>query len=131
MDVDEFIRFVEAAARHQVSYILIGGLALILNGGIRYTQVADVWMEPTNENRDRLIKTLLEIDFDEDDLIGLANADFTQPQIIRLDCQIDILTSVHRRLNYYGCRQRANAFTMAGGQQVYFLYTMIFGKPRF
>ncbi len=39
MDVDstEFLEFVVAADVEKVEYILIGGLALILNGAIRFT----------------------------------------------------------------------------------------------
>lgn len=124
MDVedDEFVNFVTIADKHQLQYILIGGLALILNGCVRYTDYADVWIEPTNENKNRLVGTLLEINFEEEDLADLRKADFTQPQIVRLDCNIDILTRVHQRLDYYQCRHRARVFTMPGGQQVYFLH---------
>jgi hypothetical protein len=122
LDDDNFIRFVVAADDSKLDYILIGGLALILNGGIRYTEDADVWMEPTNENRDRLMSTLHALDFTEEELVSLALADFTQPQIIRLEDQIDILTRVHIRLKYDDCRRRAKPFTMPGGQVIYFLH---------
>ncbi|WP_338869541.1 DUF6036 family nucleotidyltransferase [Spirosoma sp. SC4-14] len=122
LDDDNFVRFVVAADHSKLDYILIGGLALILNGGVRYTEDADVWMKPTNENRDNLVATLLELDFTEDELIPLKLADFTEPQIIRLEEHIDILTRVHLRLNYDECRQRARPFIMPGGQTIYFLH---------
>jgi len=124
MDVDDdnFVRFVTAADNSKLDYILIGGMALILNGGIRYTEDADVWIEPTNENGDRLMDTLRNLDFTDDELVTLKSADFTQPQIIRLEEQIDILTQVHIRLNYQECRKRAKPFTMTGGQIIYFLH---------
>ncbi|MCK8493379.1 hypothetical protein M0L20_16040 [Spirosoma sp. RP8] len=122
LEDDTFVRFVVAAAHGQLDYILIGGLALILNGGIRYTEDADVWMEPTNENRDRLINVLRKLDFTDDELAILASVDFTQPQVIRLEDQIDILTRVHVRLNYNECRKRAKPFIMPGGQVIYFLH---------
>lgn len=122
LDNDDFVRFVAAADLNQLEYMLIGGMALILNGGIRYTEDADVWMEPTNENRDRLVCTLHHLDFTDNELIPLVSADFTQPQIVRLEEGVDILTQVHRRLNYAECRQRARPFTMPGGQVIYFLH---------
>lgn len=97
-------------------------MALILKGDIRYTEDADVWMEPTNENRDRLVNTLRHLDFTDGELLPLASADFTQPQIVRLEEGIDILTQVHIRLNYQECRQRAKPFTMPGGHIIYFLH---------
>jgi hypothetical protein len=44
MDVEnsEFLEFVAAADNCQLAYILIGGLALILNGAARFTQDADL-----------------------------------------------------------------------------------------
>lgn len=122
LDNDDFVRFVTAADLHQLDYVLIGGMALILNGGIRYTEDADVWMEPTNENRDRLISALRDLDFTDDELIPIVSADFTQPQIVRLEEGVDILTRVHERLNYSECRKRARPFTMPGGQILYFLH---------
>ncbi|GAB3643584.1 DUF6036 family nucleotidyltransferase [Spirosoma arcticum] len=124
MDVgdDGFVQFVVAADANKLEYMLIGGMALILNGGIRYTEDADVWMEPSNENRNRLMRVLREVGFTDDELIALETADFTQPQIIRLEEQIDILTRVHFRFNYRECRERANSFVMPDGQTIYFLH---------
>ncbi|WP_223834052.1 hypothetical protein [Spirosoma profusum] len=82
LDDDNFVRFVVAADNCKLDYILIGGLALILNGGIRYTEEADVWIKPANENRDKLLNTLHELDFTYAELEPLKLADFTQPQII-------------------------------------------------
>lgn len=101
---------------------MIGGMALILNGAVRYTEDADVWMEPTNENRDRLLNVLRELGFTDDELLPLVSADFTHPQIVRLEEGIDILTVVHRKFNYAECRERARAFTTVGGQIIYFLH---------
>jgi hypothetical protein len=56
MDVDnrEFLDFVERADTQGLAYILIGGMALILNGGVRMTQDVDIWLKPTAKNRYRL-----------------------------------------------------------------------------
>lgn len=44
MDVEnsEFLDFVAAADKAKLDYILIGGLAMILNGAVRFTQDADL-----------------------------------------------------------------------------------------
>ena len=125
MDVEnsDFLKFVASAETHQVDYILIGGLALLFNGVVRFTQDADAWLRPTNENRDRLMNVLLDLGYDEDDLTELRKADFTQPQIIRIsEGPIDVLTRVHFRLDYDTCRQRARLWTSEGGHKAYFLH---------
>lgn len=124
MDVDDdgFVKFVTAADHNKLDYMLIGGMALILNGGIRYTEDADVWIRPSNENRNSLLDTLRELGFDNDELAPLAYADLEQPQVIRLEEGIDILTIVHFRLDYEECRKRAKPFVMPTGQTIYFLH---------
>lgn len=125
MDVDnpDFTEFVAVADVNQLQYILIGGLALILNGAVRFTQDADIWLEPTNENRDRFILALLAFGYDEDQVHHMRDADFTEPQMIKIhDIPMDVLTSVHHRLDYQACRKRARAFTVKGGQTIYFLH---------
>ncbi|QKZ13034.1 DUF6036 family nucleotidyltransferase [Spirosoma sp. KUDC1026] len=125
MDVEnsEFLEFVAVADDCQVEYILIGGLALILNGAVRFTQDADLWLEPTNENRDRFINALLAFGYDEEMVRGMREADFTQPKAARIhDIPMDVLTSVHYRLDYAACRKRAKPFITKGGQTIYFLH---------
>ncbi|GAB3506550.1 DUF6036 family nucleotidyltransferase [Spirosoma knui] len=125
MDVEnsEFLEFVKAADQHELQYILIGGLAMILNGAVRFTQDVDLWLEPTNDNKDRFVNSLLTFGYDEDQVRGMREADFTQPQMIRIhDIPMDVLTSIHHRLDYFACKKRAKAFTTKGGQTVYFLH---------
>lgn len=125
MDVENshFLQFVVAAEKHQLEYMLVGGLALLLNGAVRFTQDADLWLQPTNENKVNLIKTLLELGYSEEDTASLETADFTQPQIIRLDLgPIDIMTRVHFRFNYDDCRSRAQEFTTKDGHKIRFIH---------
>lgn len=106
-----------------MEYMLIGGLALLFNGIVRFTQDADVWLQPTNENRDRFLQVMLDLGYDESDLTALRAADFTLPQIVRIsEGPIDVLTQVHFRLNYDDCRQRARLWTSESGSKAYFLH---------
>lgn len=83
----------------------------------------DLWLEPSNENRDRFIQALVAFGYDEDMVQGMREADFTQPQMIRIhDIPMDVLTSVHYRLEYQACRKRAKSFATKGGQIIYFLH---------
>lgn len=125
MDVEnaEFMDFVERATECQLDYILIGGLALVLNGAVRMTQDVDIWLRPSNENRDRFIHTLLKFGYGEADLAAMRQADFTQPQVIRIhDIPLAVLTSVHARFDYDLCRTRAKPFDTWRGPRIYFLH---------
>ena len=140
MDVEssDFLKFVASAERHGVEYMLIGGLALLFNGIVRFTQDADILLQPTNQNRDRLMNVLLDLGYEEADLNALRVADFTEPQIIRIsEGPIDVLTQVHVRLQYDECRQRAKLWTSEGGHKAYFLHIndlretkLLFRRPK-
>ena len=42
---DDFRDFIESFNQHDVEYILVGGMAVILNGYIRTTGDMDVWVK--------------------------------------------------------------------------------------
>lgn len=124
MDVEdlEFLKFVKAADEMELEYMLIGGLALAMNGIARYTQDADVWIRPTNENKEKLINTLLALGYDEYELARLKEVNFCNAQHIRLAGPIDVLTVVHFRIEYDSCRSRANEFVTKEGIKIYFIH---------
>jgi hypothetical protein len=51
-----------ALARHQVEYVMIGGVAIQAYGAQRMTQDLDVAVATSNENMDRLARALSELD---------------------------------------------------------------------
>lgn len=124
MDVEdvEFLQFIRAAASQGLEYMLIGGLAMAMNGIARYTQDADVWIRPTHENKDRFVKTLVELGYDQVELAKLREANFTEAQHIRLAGPIDVLTVVHFRMEYDACRSRASEFRTEDGQVILFIH---------
>jgi len=122
MDVEgsEFLDFVEVADRHELEYILTGGLALVSNGIVRFTQDADVWLRPDNTNQD---KALLDFGYDEEDVSAMREADFTQVQFVRIhDVPLDVMTSAHQKFDYDTCRKREPLFTTTRGHKIYFLH---------
>ncbi len=52
---DDFRDFIESFNQHDVEYILVGGMAVILNGYIRTTGDMDVWVKKTAENYQRIV----------------------------------------------------------------------------
>lgn len=124
MDVEdvEFLKFVRAAAENELEYMLIGGLALAMNGIARYTQDADVWIRPTNENKERFVKTLVALAYDEYEIARLKEIDFFKAQHFRLAGPIDVMTIVHFRIEYDICRARAKDFLTAEGVVIHFIH---------
>ena len=53
---DDFRDFIQALNDNKVSYMIVGGFAVILYGHARVTGDMDVWVERTEENYNKLIK---------------------------------------------------------------------------
>jgi predicted nucleotidyltransferase len=56
--LEDFIKVLEALEKHEVDYILIGGVAVILYGMQRLTRDVDVFLKSVPENIDKLRKAL-------------------------------------------------------------------------
>lgn len=109
MDIFEPI-FLELLEKYKVEYILIGGMAVNIHGYSRPTGDMDIWMNPTNDNGQKIIlaiddfgynvSVLKEKNFEVTDVIFLGQPPF----------RIDILNKIHG-LNFYDCYQRIAQYT--------------------
>jgi len=79
--IRDFEDLLELLARHQVRYLIVGGLAFIYHAKPRYTKDMDLWIEFTPENVGRAnaalaefgSSALLSLDHDEEVLqLGIA-----------------------------------------------------------
>jgi hypothetical protein len=96
----KFVRFLQI---NQVRYMLIGGMAVNFYGVNRTTQDMDLWLAPTNENKDNFKTTLLDLGYQKDELEDLDESDFTIPQVFSVwigNEPLDCLTVVHKTLNF-------------------------------
>jgi hypothetical protein len=64
--------------QHRVNFLLVGGYAVIYYGYKRTTGYMDLWLEPSNENKVRLLEALKTFEFNEDDMKHIAALDFTK-----------------------------------------------------
>ncbi|MEP6794882.1 MAG: nucleotidyltransferase [Saprospiraceae bacterium] len=64
--------------KHNVDFLIIGGYAVIFHGYERTTGDIDLWIKPTNENRDKLSKVFLDAGMEEEDIASLKEHDFTK-----------------------------------------------------
>ena len=77
--------------RHEVRYLIVGGLAFIYHAKPRYTKDMDLWIEPTTENLRRANHALAE--FGSPSLLSLDDPD----EIVQIGVapnRIDLLQSL-------------------------------------
>ncbi len=83
---------------NQVEFLLIGGYAVIYHGYNRTTVDMDVWLNPTNENRDKIIDALTISGFEPEDLETLSRMDFTKHFAFNIGIEpqrIDFITYIN------------------------------------
>ncbi len=99
----EFLLFLSCATKNNLKYLLVGGYAVNYYGYNRNTRDMDVWLEPTNENRNIFINTLMCMNYSEQEVSPLYEEDFTQlfkATIGPYDASIDVLTFFHTCVNF-------------------------------
>jgi hypothetical protein len=91
----DFKEFIESCNANGVRYLVVGGYAVALHGRPRYTKDLDIWVEPTPENAERMLRALEQFGFGS---LNLRAADFLVPdQVIQLGVppnRIDLLTTL-------------------------------------
>jgi predicted nucleotidyltransferase len=100
--------------KKNVKYILIGGLAVGFHGYQRYTGDMDLWLEPTEENLNRLYKTLVEeLQYPVDTIKHIKDKrDIEDPTPIRLISDdetfyIDLMTNTFQKeFSWNECRDQ-------------------------
>jgi hypothetical protein len=94
MDIFEpvFVDFIRLLNKHEVEYILIGGMAVNVYGYNRPTGDMDIWMNPNNRNGAKIINAIDEYGFETS---GLKEKNFEEADVFFLGqppFRIDILT---------------------------------------
>lgn len=79
----DFRDFISALNKEQVEYILIGGYAVVLHGYSRTTGDMDVWVRPTSENYQKLVKAFTRF--------GMPVFDMTEQKFLATD-QYDVFS---------------------------------------
>jgi len=94
---DDFRDFVKALNNQQVEYILVGGYSVILHGYARNTGDMDLWVNPTIDNYNKLVKSFHEFGmpvFDMTEKNFLHNESFDVFTFGRPPVSIDIMKKV-------------------------------------
>jgi hypothetical protein len=110
--------------KHEVSYIMVGGFAVNMNGYIRSTKDSDIWLKDTLENRRKFRKAYAELGYG--DFASFETMDFVPgwTQFYIADGLIlDIMTSMKglESKSFDECLQHARIADL-GGVVVPFLH---------
>lgn len=93
----DFKDLLSSLNRYQVEYLLIGGFAVILHSEPRYTKDLDIWVNPSEENAQRIYAALSDFGAPLAQL-GVEQSDFQKTgyfiQFGREPTRIDILMGV-------------------------------------
>src|SRR5690606_17269630 len=91
----DFREFVELLIKNKVEYLIVGGYAVGIHGHPRYTGDLDIWLNPTTENAEKILKCVNDFGFSS---FKLSIADFTKEgSVIQLGyppLRIDLLTTI-------------------------------------
>lgn len=78
--IKEHRQMLQALARNNVRFMLIGGYAVIYHGYARTTADMDIWLALGNDNKEKLAKALQEFGIEDESLVIFNSIDFTRPQ---------------------------------------------------
>jgi hypothetical protein len=120
MDIlnNEFLLFLSCAQKNSLRYLLIGGYAVNYYGYNRNTEDMDVWLAPTNENKQAFVNTLICMNYSEGEVASLLEEDFTVPFVGTIgsaDAALDVLTFVHRDISFDEAEKNKNTYEIQPG----------------
>ncbi len=116
--IEEHQQLLFSLLNQNVSFIVIGGYAVIYYGYERITGDMDIWLQPDNENRNRLLDALKKFGIEERDLEKIGKIDFTVPQVFYIGDKprrIDFLTKVSG-ISFNEAISQVNYFTLQDKQ---------------
>lgn len=92
----DFLEYIECLNKHNVQYLLVGGLAVNLHGYRRATGDMDIFVNPTRENHEKLKKTHVDFGLHMGEMAFLENFLNTNKYDVYTfgvsPCQIDVMT---------------------------------------
>lgn len=111
----DFKEFIELLNRNEVKFLVVGAYAVGLHGYVRFTGDLDIWIEPSEENANKVMSCLRQFGFGS--LKGLSFEDFTKDNsVVQFGyppLRIDIMTSASG-INFTECYGKRLVSTIDG-----------------
>lgn len=123
MDIEnkEFLLFLKCAQINHLRYMCIGGYAVNYYGFHRVTDDMDIWIAPTNDNKTCFVNTLKCMKYSEEEIDVIKQEDFSTYFMCSLGPRphvIDILTIIHRDIDFDKAEEKAVIHTMEDNVQL-------------
>lgn len=123
MDIEhpEFLNFLSCAQKNKLRYLCIGGYAVNYYGFHRMTEDLDVWIAPTNENKNCFLNSMLCMGYSENEIEDIKNEDFTTYFMCTLGARpnvIDVLTILHHSLNFDDAEKNMSVHKLNGATEL-------------
>ena len=100
----DFLEILNAFAKNEVEYILIGGFAVIIHGFPRLTSDIDIFLKPEAKNLERLKRALKKIFPSDKEIDTISLKDLHEYSVIRYGTEnglyIDILSKIGKMFVY-------------------------------
>lgn len=132
----DFKEFIELLIKNKAEYLIVGGYAVGIHGHPRYTGDLDIWLNPTTQNAELILKSVNEFGFSS---FNLSLQDFTKPgNVIQLGyppLRIDLLTEIDG-VSFKECFDNRKEVTIDGLQVNFIGYNDLLknkkesGRPR-
>ena len=94
---DNFEQILLSFNKYKVEYLIAGGYAVIFHGYGRTTGDLDLWVKPSNENKEKIIAAFNKSGYPEELMRHLQNTDFTKPFAIKIGkepIQVDVFNAI-------------------------------------
>lgn len=95
---NEHLEILKILKKNSVNFLLIGGVAVNYYGFNRPTGDLDVWLEPSDQNKQMLVKALYELKIFEDDIRKIEGCNFSDSLVFHIGTKppfvIDFLTKI-------------------------------------
>lgn len=112
----DFSEFVALLIANQAEYMIVGGYAVGIHGHPRFTGDLDIWLNPTFENAEKILRVVEQFGFSS---FNLTVSDFTKEgNIIQLGnppLRIDLLTQIDG-VSFSDCYQNRKIVDIEGLQ---------------
>ena len=82
----------------KVDFIIIGGYSVIYHGYKRTTGDIDIWLKPSNDNKEKLLPVLKQFGIEDAEIRDIAELDFTEHTVFSIDEapeKIDFITHIN------------------------------------
>ena len=120
---NDFDKVIQSFNKTNVDYMIVGGYAVNFHGYSRNTSDLDIWVNPVEENKQKIYDALILLEYIEKDAGQMLLFDFTKPFLFRIsgipdDTEVFNFIS---GVNYEDANKNKILFLMDNKTPVYFI----------